>query len=149
MQDHVTVGIQSPGLATAQEARAFILASRPKVQELATPWWPELDGKLALRDIPAAHLLQVQNLDDQQAAAFLITESVCWRQTGDPVFQPTDREAVLQLGISILMPLVQAISAFLGIQAPNETIAQAKKNSKVTMSTGFGIFSVPSASTVP
>jgi hypothetical protein len=137
-----------------QSARNYILTQAPKTQDVATPFWPDLNGQVALRDMPGADLIDQSvaqmsgNLSASALPAAIVCKSLILKDTGERIFQDTDRDAVAQLGSTVLKPLFEQVQSFFGL-GQNVDIEQLKKSLGTTTSNSLGTSSVTEASIVP
>lgn len=128
----------------ASEAREFTFSIGPKRQAIATPFWSKkddqgneigLDGCVSLIDLPANDLEALQT--SLKGRPMLLTAAVLVRAVNvtdrdDPesrperMYQDTDRDMVAGLGSTVLLPLMEDVGTFFGLNS--STVAQAIKN---------------------
>ncbi len=134
----------------AQDARNYIYSQPAKQQDVATPFWPKLDGKLALRDVPSDVLTQLSTSikDPMLVSAAMLCKSLILKETGEQLFPDTDREQVAQLGATMLTPIITQMTQFFGFSG-NVDMDTLKKISEMSLNGSGGMSSVKEASIVP
>ncbi len=118
----------------AKTAREYIYSQPRKQMDVATPFWPELDGHIAVQDIPASIALRLEKQnkgsDGQVDAAALVgsvlVNCLVLKDTGEPLFSAAERDMVTGLGLTVLNGIGKAALDFLGMSDANA--ASAKKN---------------------
>lgn len=143
----------------SQAARNRVLAQAPKREAVATPFWPEDDGKIYLQDVPQDELsaLTEQNkgedgkVDSGKIGASLLCKALVVLEddgTYAPLFNyPDDRDTVAHLGTSMLSPITSKVNDFFGFTAG--AVASAKNDLEPMQSNSSGIGSQKSAVIVP
>lgn len=126
----------TPDVHSASAARTYIFDQPMKQQDVATPFWPKLDKKLAIKDMPLDQVSALQGLvtpegrpDGAKITALLLIHSLVFKESGDSVFQaPGDTQRVAELGTSIVQPLSVQLMEFLGLTPNAAAVEEAKKN---------------------
>lgn len=138
------------------DLRTHILNQPLKTQDIPTPFWSQkdengvelVDGHIAMQDVPGDQLQALQGLLKQEPIkllAALICASFINKETGARIFQDTDRDMVAGFGSSVLMPIMDPLQAFLGLNT--EAVEQAKKNLLTSLVSGGGTL-LPNASSI-
>lgn len=115
---------------TTQLIRETILATPRKQEDVPTPWWPTLDGHIALRDVGTDTILALEHVRQKNQAhyiAALLIKALIHKETNEQIFAEADREAVAALGLTVLNPIFAQVRAFFGLGETN-AVAEAKKN---------------------
>jgi hypothetical protein len=144
----------------AKKARQYILAQAPKREAVPTPFWPDLNGRVFLEDVPADEITQITEdakdmrtgeADAAKAGAAMICKALVVKEddgTYSPIFvYPDDRDTVAHLGMATLLPVFNQANAFFGLTP--DALAQAKNESRPMSSNNSGTGSVPNARLVP
>ena len=129
------------------DLRTLILNSAPKRVDVPTPFWGDgVDGHVALQDIPADELGKLQNelgTEPMKMAGAILVRALIDKRTGTRIFEDADRDAVLRLGSSTLLPVFQQVMDFFGLG--QNAVEHVKKNYAMTMNGSSGIDSVKPA----
>jgi hypothetical protein len=129
------------------DIRSSILNTKPKTQDVSTPFWSQkdengveqVDGHLALQDIPGDDLADIVNgaPNRVKGLAGILCSSLINKDTGLPVFTMADRDTVAHMGTSELLPLFAVVEKFFAL-GKNASIDEKKGNSGQTLpSTGI------------
>lgn len=119
--------------------RQAFLSAPEKTQEFIIPDWlkalVEPDARILIKDIPDDELgaLKKENDANPNGSNALYGASIACKclvnaVTQEPIFQPTDRDAIAHLGTTKLKPVYEQIMDFLGVTNTKEAVDNAKKN---------------------
>lgn len=130
---------------TAQSARDYIYSLPLGQTDVATPFWPQLDGHIAIRDVPGDVSVNWGNPEAFPGGLVpmtgeMLAMTLVLKDTNELIIPLTDREHVVKtLGLSVLMPVINAINDFLGLgDATKTALENAKKNSETTQTNSSG-----------
>ena len=127
--------------------REAFLAAPEKQEDVPLPEWlapfVDADTQLAIKDLPGDVLALLrkqhknsQNQNDATFAASIICKCLINKADGQLVFQPTDRDALAQIGSTKLEGLFKQSGVFFGWT--DTPVADAKKNSSQTETNSSG-----------
>ena len=110
-------------------AAGYGLYSEP----IATPFWPDLDGQISVRELSGDEQFEYEGSDrGKDATGKVIVKTVLLTESKSPLFNDTDFQWVMQtFGMSKLKPLFYkalALSKML-VSQQAEALAEAEKNS--------------------
>lgn len=119
--------------------RQAFLSAPEKTQELVIPDWlkavVEPDARILIKDIPDDEVGALRKENDVNPngsnslyGASLLCKCLVNATTQEPIFQPTDRDAIAHLGTTKLKPVYEQIMDFLGVTNTKEAVDNAKKN---------------------
>lgn len=118
-----------------QIARQYVLNQALKLEAVPTPFWPDLDGSVYLQDVPSGEIGELQMAlrgQSMKLVGALICKALVVKDKEKPdepaqrLFLDTDRDAVLQIGTTILAPLGDKITTFFGMN--DSTLETTVKN---------------------
>src|SRR6266567_961876 len=115
----------------ALNARQYIsnLQSRPKLQDVPTPYWPELDGHVAIRKLKADEALDLVNnteqISNKQFMAQVLAKSLVLKDTQEQLFDEKGLSFILQEDLDEIKDLFKLCAAYNGLGADEE---DTKKN---------------------
>lgn len=138
------------------DIREHIINQPMKTQDIATPFWSKKDedgnelvnGHIAFQDVPGSELQPLQLAlakQPTQLFAAMLCKALINKDTGQRLFQDTDRDFVAGLGSSILQTLIDPLQTFLGLNT--DAVEEAKKNFLATLGSDIGIPSLNGSQT--
>lgn len=140
------------------DIREHIINQPMKTEDVPTPFWSKkdeegnelVDGHIAFQDVPGAELQPLQLAlakQPTQLFAAMLCKALVNKDTGQRIFQDTDRDFVAGLGSSILQTLIDPLQKFLGLNT--EAVEEAKKNFLATFGNDIGTPSPNGSHTPP
>ena len=141
------VPVPPPAPMAAADVRQYIYAQPYRQQDLPTPFWPAINGKIALRDVPGDEALNFGNPAAYPGgAASMVGEMLCRtllnKDDGQLIFPLTERDFLAhQLGMSVLGPILKTLYIFLGLGSEEEAakmLEDVKKNLEQSLKTSSG-----------
>jgi hypothetical protein len=120
-----------------EDIRARVLGYGKKSIPVETPFWPDLDGMLAVREMSGEESLAFEkDSENPLVIGRLIVSCLQTRETREQVFALREAEFVMQeVGISALMPVLKKIVEASGLKRKDPNVSQvdeAEKNSEAT-----------------
>lgn len=112
-----------------QSIRAAVLATPRKTQDVATPFWPGTDGQIVIADQDMSVLTDLSPMAKTDPAGYraaLIAQVLVSKETGEPIFEPADRDSI-KAQASVVMALTKPINEFFGFNA-KEAVEEAKND---------------------
>jgi len=99
---------------------------------VATPFWPELDGLVSVREMSGTESFNYENAEKTDVATGkVLVASIHLTENKSPIFNATDYQWLLDtVGISSLKPLLYKVMGLSGMLKSQQeaAIEEAKKN---------------------
>lgn len=103
----------------ALNARQYIsnLQSKPKLQDVPTPYWPDLDGHVAMRKLKADEGLDLANslANSKQFMAAVLSKSLVLKDTGEQLFDEKGLSLILQEDLDEVKALFKLCAEYNGL----------------------------------
>jgi hypothetical protein len=113
-------------------ARNFIAGYSLKSQPVPTPFWPDLDGQVSVRELSGSESFEYENSDKgDQAIGKVLVKTILLTESKSPIFNDTDFQWLVDtVGIAVLKPLFYKVVAMSNMLASQQEqiLEDAKKN---------------------
>lgn len=119
-----------------ETARNFVAGYGLQSAPVPTPFWPDLDGFVSVRELSGQESFDYEKAEKNDlATGQLLVKTILLTESKSPIFNELDAQWLLKtVGISVLKPLfmkVLELSGMLKAQQPT-AVDEAKKSSNPT-----------------